>query len=173
VGGLCEALRLSAATPGDAVNAMAQLAGFDTEADETGDALTAHLAAAALMQRMAAISMARAAATYQADSAEDAAQLRDQLLGIMDGLVDDAGDSGDDAAYQAMRTLRATIVAQVNAMGAALPALKSITLYDSTPVLALAQRLYRDPSRMDELVVRTGVINSAFIPPGTYQVLSQ
>lgn len=167
-----EAVRASAATPGDAVRALIDLAGFSSDPSEAGDAATAHQQAATLMQRSAAVSLVNAAATYRPATADEAIALRNSIVDVLDVLIDAAGDADDDTSYQALRTMRAAIVLQLNLTGATLPSLAAFTLAGTMPALALAQRLYRDPSRADELALRAGAKHPAFLPPSTFQVLS-
>lgn len=167
-----EAVRASAATPGDAVRALTDLASFSSDPSEAGDAAEAHAQAAMLMQRTAAVSLVNAAAAYRPSTADEAIALRNGVVDVLDLLIDAAGDSDDDTSYQALRTMRSAIVQQLNLVGATLPGLVDFTLQGSVPALALAQRLYQDADRADELVMRSGAVHPAFLPPTTFKVLS-
>jgi prophage DNA circulation protein len=117
-----------------------------------------------LHRRSAAIALAQASSSYQPSSANDAADVRDQVTAVLDAEITTAGDQGNDATYLALVALRAAVVQDLNARGAALPAVININTGAPIPSLALAQRLYRDPTRADELVTEANPPHPAFMP---------
>lgn len=156
---------LSAApTPGDALRGLAALADYAPAASGTGAFLVMQGATLDVFRRAAVAAMGRAAAAYAPISSDDAASVRTDILGRIDVEITRAGDQGDDEAYTAMRTLRAAIVKDLNAKGAALPTLVGVKAPRSMPSLCLAQRLYRDPTREAELVGRANPPHPAFMP---------
>ena len=122
-------------------------------------------ACGALFRRAALAGLARSTAQYQPWSADDAAQLRDNVCALFDAETLVAGDTLDDGSFGALRDLRTAVVQDLSLRGAALPPLKAFTLGGPLPSLALAQRLYRDASRADELVTEVSPRHPAFMPP--------
>jgi prophage DNA circulation protein len=82
-----------------------------------------------------------------------------------------AGDQGDDETYEALSTLRAAVVADLNKRGAGLSSIKTFSVSAPMPSLALAARLYRDPTRADELVAQANPVHPAFMPT-TFKALA-
>ena len=85
--------------------------------------------------------------------------------------ISTAGDQGDDASYTALRVLRTAVVQDLQARGAVLSPLVTVTAGDTRPALAAAQQLYRDASRADQLVVQADPIHPLFLPT-TYTALA-
>jgi prophage DNA circulation protein len=162
--GLPAAILDAAPTPGDALRGLSTLAAFSPVSQASGLSLTMRGAAADLFRRAAVVAAARAGATYEPQSSDDAANVRSQVLGLLDAEITTAGNQGDDDVYTALRALRASVVKDLNARGAALPTLTTVQTHAPMPALALAQRLYRDPTRGDELVARAGAVHPAFMP---------
>lgn len=159
-------------TPGDALRGLSRLAAFVPTGDPVGDELILQGAIADIFRRSALASLAVASSRYQPASSQDAAAIRSRVLDIMDGLITSAGDKGEDDVYAALRELRSQCVQDLNVRGAQLPTLVDITAPETQPALALAQRLYRDATRSDELVRRAGPIHPAFMPK-VFQALNQ
>ncbi|WP_309915830.1 hypothetical protein [Caballeronia sp. LZ033] len=124
----------------------------------------AQAAATDLFRRSCISAVVQAAAQYQPTSSDDAAQMRDTVTGLIDAEIVIAGDQGEDATYSAMKSLRAAVVADLNARGGALAAIKTFQLPARLPALTLANRIYRDASRADELVEQASTVHPAFMP---------
>ena len=168
---LAEAVRAAAPTPGDAVRAMLALIAYPPVVDGYGAALTAQQSAGDTFRRAAVAATARSAAEYQPASVDDAVAVRSVVLGAIDAEVTQAGDQGEDGVYTSLRSIRAGTVRALNAAGAGLPTLVTITIPLPQPSLVLAQRLYRDLTRADELVTRANPRHPAFMPT-RFQALS-
>jgi len=151
-------------TPGDGVRAMARMAAFVPGSSASGPGATVRDLSADLFRRAAVVAMTRAAAQYQPESSDDAVAVRNQVLALLDAEITTAGDQGDDDVYTALRAQRAAVVVDLNAKGAALPTLRRVETPRPMPALVLAQRLYRDPSRSDDLVARAAAVHPAFMP---------
>lgn len=165
----CAAVQQTASTPRAALQALQAMATpVSLAAAPTGAVGTAigtmQTAQQALFSRTAAIALATAASNYAPFSADDASAVRAQVTGVLDDTITGAGDAGDDQSYVALIALRAAVVQNLNARGAALPAVVPIVSAGPLPALALAQRLYRDPSRADELVAEADPPHPAFMP---------
>ena len=167
---LVEAMRAGMTDPAGQVRVLLGLAGF-TFVDGAGGAVgvgaamaTMRDAMAAACRRAALISLARASAAYQPVSYDDAAALRAVLSAALDAEITTAGDAGDDAAYGALKTLRSAVVRDLTVRGASLPTVVTVVLAQPMPALAIAQLLYRDASRADEIAAESGAPHPAFCP---------
>ncbi len=174
--GAVAALLAAMADPQDAVTLLTGLVNFYPAAP-TGVSIVGmaeaivQTATGAMVRRAALAALARATALYQPSSANDAANLKTQVAAIIDSEIDVAGDSGDDASYSALIALRAAVVLDLDTRGAALPALQTVTTNESLPSLVLAQRLYQDVTRADELVTEADPVHPAFMP-NSFQALT-
>ncbi len=164
VQGLATAILNVSSTPGDALRGLQTLASFTPVGPASGAAATMQGACSDLFRRAAASAMAVASSNYQPQSSDDATAVRTQVLDVLDAEMTTAGDQFEDGVFSALRTLRAQAIQDLNARGALLPNLQVVTVPASLPALALAQRLYRDPSRSDELVARVVPVHPAFMP---------
>lgn len=155
------ALLAACSDPADAVRLLLQLLTF------TGASSVMTM----LFQRAVATALARAGALYQPSSYDDAFALLSKVSDALDAVATAAADAGDDASYAALRTLRVEVVADLRARGAGLARVSSFILPAPMPALAIAQRLYRDPDRGDELVGEVDPIHPLFMPT-SFQALA-
>ncbi len=169
--GLATAILNVASTPGDALRGLATMATFTPVGAAAGDELVIQEACADAFRRAALSSMAVAGSRYAPATSDDAAAARDQVLAILDAEVTTAGDQFEDSVFEALQTLRSQVVQDLNDRGAALPTLVTVHVPASIPSLVLAQRLYRDAGRADELVARARPVHPAFMPT-TFQALN-
>lgn len=167
--GLTAALYAAIVNPGDAVRLFGALAtyqpGVNTAPGQVGAAqVVAQDATNALLRRAALGALARAVASYQPSSYDDAASVRSMVTAYMDSEILIAGDAGDDASYSALRALRQMLVANLIQAGAGLPRLQRFAFNASLPALTLAERIYGDASRSDQLIAQTVPVHPAFMP---------
>jgi prophage DNA circulation protein len=102
---------------------------------------------------------------YQPSSADDASAMRDRITAFIDNEIETAGDQGEDDVYTALRTLRQAVVADLDTRGSGLATVETFTFGTTLPSLMLANRLYRDATRADELVAQANPIHPAFVGP--------
>jgi prophage DNA circulation protein len=69
-----------------------------------------------------------------------------------------------DAVFLALEEVRAQVIAELQVRGTTLQPLRRYVTAFPRPSLTLAQRLYQDPSRAEELVGRTGAVHPGFLP---------
>jgi prophage DNA circulation protein len=167
--GLAAALLGATVNPADAVRLLSSLADFTpngaTSSAPVGIAMaTMQKASGDLFRRAAVVALARASATYQPFSADDAAGLRDVVCGLLDKEIMLAGDQGQDATFNALRAVRAAVAHDLSARGAALAGIVTVESNQPVPAPVLAQRLYRDAARADELVTQANSPHPAFMP---------
>jgi prophage DNA circulation protein len=162
-------LATSAADPSDRLRLMLDLSSYDartsTTASGTGNAIaTMQGAATNLFQRAALVEVARAAGAYQPSSEDDASSVSNTVSAALDAAIEIAGNTGSDEVFNALVTTKKAVVADLKARGGALAAIVPYSFNASLPSLVLAQRLYRDPSRADELVQQANPQHPAFFP---------
>lgn len=133
---------------------------------------TMQTAVGALLRRYSLATLATALTTYQPSSQNEASSLMLSVAQIMDDEITIAGDSGDDQSYQALRALRQSVIADLQARGGDLVQIAAFEFQAAMPSLVLANRIYRDPSRADELVRQIKPIHPAFCPR-SFQALAE
>ncbi|RJF85050.1 hypothetical protein D3877_11425 [Azospirillum cavernae] len=116
------------------------------------------------MRRAALAEVARAAARYEPPSHDQAVETRSRVVELIDAEMTRAGDAGQDQTYQALRALRTAVSVDLTERGASLTRRVVVSTARPQPALVLAQRLYQDPARSDELVEQSGAIHPAFLP---------
>ena len=129
-------------------------------------------ASAALLRRGCAIAQAQLASQYQPISRDDAQAVLAVVLTSIDAEIAIAGDMGEDDTYNSLRTLRTAVVQDLNGRAASAAAVTTVSMAAPQPAPVLAQRLYRDATRMDELVQTVDPIHPAFMPL-TFQALTR
>lgn len=169
VGSFISSISATAANPGDQITILTVLSGYSQTVITTTSPIGVAMAGmshatAALVRRSAISALMIAETTYQPSSQTDAQNLQTILTGVIDEEILIAGDAGQDATYSALRVLREAIVADLQARGAALPPIAVFSISSSMPALALANRIYRDPTRSDDLIGQVAPIHPAFFP---------
>ncbi|MFL9893739.1 DNA circularization protein [Paraburkholderia sp. RL17-381-BIF-C] len=167
--GLTASVLAATTDPADAVRLLSSLSGFTPSGMTTTSPIgvaTSQMKSACtdLFRRSALASVAVASSMYQPTSSDDAASMRNQVSELLDAEIDIAGDQAQDATYEALRTLRAAVIADLNKRGAALSSIREFSFGASMPSLVLAQRIYGDATRADELVTQANPIHPAFMP---------
>ena len=165
---LAAALYASAVRPADAIRLLSTLASFTTidptSQSTIGVAMAAMQGATSdLFRRAGVVALARASANYQPTSSDDAAAVRTAVCTMLDAEIIIAGDQGQDATFGALRAVRAAVSRDLAARGASLSSVVTV-VSGSVPAPVLAQRLYRDPVRADELVTQAAPVHPAFMP---------
>ncbi|WP_157218668.1 DNA circularization protein [Flavisphingomonas formosensis] len=168
-GDLVDALVNACADPADALRLLAKLlafspAGIDA-AGTTGSAITA------LFQRMIAVALAVSSARYQPSSYDDAFKTLVLVTSLIDTVATAAADAGQDSTYDVLRDLRIAVTQDLKARGATLAPIRSFNVPRSRSALALAQSIYRDASRADQLIAQVVPVSPLFMPP-SFQALA-
>ena len=161
---LALAVRRAAPTPAEALRGLLGLAVPTAAPFAAGPALIVQQAAQAVLRRAALTALCQAVAEYRAASTDEALAVRTAVLAALDLEITSAGDGGEDGVYASLRDARTVTVQALNAAGAGLPTLQDVRTASPMPSLALAQRLYRDPDRADDLVARAAPAHPAFMP---------
>lgn len=163
VRGFVGQFRSSANDPADGIRLLASLHGFTPLTPAASVPGGAELDQ--LFRQTVAVALAETAATYQPASMQDAADLRDLVTAILDAEILAAGDAGLDDIFAAFRALRVAVVQDLKERGASLAPIVTVNSNGPVPALVLAQRLYRDSARADELVYQAAPVHPLFMPP--------
>jgi prophage DNA circulation protein len=174
---LAASLLAATTDPSDSVRMLATLANFAPNAPVPASAVGTSMqimqaGCGDLFRRAALIALARASASYQPSSFDDAVAIRNQLYALLDAEILIAGNQGEDGTFNAFRAVRAAVVQDLTTRAADLSMLATVKSNSSVPAPVLAQRLYRDSTRADELVVQCDPPHPAFMPI-TFKALSQ
>ena len=165
---LVASLSAAVTDPGDALRLLSDLSTFsatDPTAPPIGLIATAmNDVTGDLFRRAVVVAMARAASDYQPSSYDDAAAVRTIVCGALDTEITVAGDQGEDGSYMALKVLRTAVAQDLTARGATLAHLTTVTTNAAIPALVLANRIYQDPGRADDLVARANPRHPAFMP---------
>ncbi|MFM0243781.1 DNA circularization protein [Paraburkholderia sediminicola] len=166
---LISTLAATAADPADAVTMLSTMAQYQpapvTTPGQIGAAmLVMQVALSALFRRYALAQLAVTLTTYQPSSQNDAQTVLTNATALFDSEITIAGDAGDDESYMALRTLRQSMIADLTARAANLASIETFTFQASLPSLALAQRIYRDPTQEPALVQQAAPRHPAFMP---------
>ncbi|MFG6284858.1 hypothetical protein, partial [Sphingomonas sp. S6] len=163
IASLLAALTGACADPADALRLLSGLLVFQPVGSDTLGASGA--AVSRLFRLTITVELARASAAYQPSSYEDAFARLVDVTAAIDAAAETAG-SGLDDLFAALRTLRVAVVEDLRVRGASLAHVRTFSLPAPLPALSLAQRLYRDAARADELVGEAGdaCVSPLFMP---------
>lgn len=158
---LVAALVAACADPADAIRLLADLLDFTFAG---GEQTAVDRATGDLFRRSAVTAMAAAAVAFQPASYDEALRIRTLIVRLIDDQIDRAGDSGEDQTFNALCALRTDVVRDLNARGADLAPTRSFAFAAPLPDVVLANWIYRDPARADELVTQAAPIHPLFMP---------
>ncbi|ACC71053.1 DNA circularization N-terminal domain-containing protein [Paraburkholderia phymatum] len=167
--GVAAALAASASSPADAIRLLSSLIAFSPTPIVGSSQIaiaqqTMQSACADLFRRATVAQIAISSSTYQPSSADDASSMRDSVTALIDNEIQIAADQGEDDVYTSLRALRQSVVADLDSRGSGLSAIATFTFSTTLPSLALANRMYRDSTRAEELVTQADPIHPAFMP---------
>lgn len=166
---LTETLRSSIADPAAQIALLWPLASCSpaivTSSAPIGAAIaTVQSETAALCRRAALSSIAQACSEWVPASSTEAQEMTESVVALFEAEELIAADAGDDASYQAIHALRADVAKDLLGRAAKLPDIITITRNANLPALTLAQQLYADATRADEIIGRADPIHPAFMP---------
>lgn len=163
------AVRAAIAEPTDQIRALLTIAAYapviTAATDPVGLALSQVQTAAANLCLYATLAeLANAAAAYNFTSYNQAAAVSSTVAAAISAGILTAGNAGADDVCQALRVLRAAVVQYLADIGAVLAPLRTVTFRAPLPSLTIAQRLYRDGNRSDELIRNAQPWHPAMMP---------
>lgn len=97
-------------------------------------------------------------------SRDDAQQMMSRMNIAFNAARDQAADRMDSLTYENLTTLAGSIVNHLNTTALTLPRVVQFNLNTSWPALSLANLIYQDASRWEELVDENKVVHPAFMP---------
>lgn len=167
---LAETVREACADPADAVRLLSELAispPLDPTTTSAVGAAMADMQEACndLFRRAAVSSLARAAARYQPSSYDDAVRVRTNVIDLIDAESDVAGEHGEDESFDGLRELRRSVFEDLTRRGASLATIATFSFPSALPSLYLANRIYRDAGREDQLVRQIDPVHPLFSAP--------
>jgi prophage DNA circulation protein len=128
--------------------------------------------AASLLWRVSALAVAvDAVADETFEAYDDAILVRDQLVELL--AEDEARDDVEGDFFDSVVDLRLGVFADLTERALQLPEIVEYTPAGVTSAVELAQLLYQDGSRADEIVERNGIAHPAFIAPQPLKVLAR
>ncbi|RYM50036.1 DNA circularization protein [Serratia proteamaculans] len=113
---------------------------------------------------LSAGALAVVAADYEPSSYDDAILMLNRVCDTLDDVLLMAADAGDDDDYLNLLETRNALVNAYGQKGAELSSLTQVVMSASLPALTLANRLYQDAARGDELVQSVQPRHPAFMP---------
>lgn len=141
--------------------AMSRVERFAATAEPTGNPAVAVLVASL---RFSAIQRARILAATTFRSRTEVEECQAVVNGSFDAVAEYAADAGDQETYRALTALHAATTRDLQQRSRPLPRMVSYSLGASMPSLALANRLYGDADRADELQNENRVPHPLFMP---------
>lgn len=116
-----------------------------------------------LVRATAFLESAAAVAAIAFDSYDASQQVQQQFF---DGISDFMLEVTDDDLYFALKAVRASVTDDITARGSTLARVRTITLPQSAPALAVSYRLYGTSGNADDLCARNNVANPLQLPGG-------
>jgi prophage DNA circulation protein len=98
-------------------------------------------------------------------SREDVDALREEMNDVFSFIEEAAADAMDQMTFRAVTELHAAVVYYLVQTARPLPRMVSFAFALAMPTLTMAQRLYADGGRADELRQENKVVHPAFAPP--------
>lgn len=166
---LMSAIADTASDPADAVQMLSSIAQYTPAVNAASGIIGAGMATmaaamSALIRRTALAQLATTLTTYQPSSQQDALSTLTNAVSLFDTEILTAADNGDDNSYLALRALRQSMILDMQTRAANLAPIASFNMPTPLPALVLANRIYRDATRADQLVTQVLPVHPAFMP---------
>lgn len=121
-------------------------------------------AVAHLLTQQTLIQMARLASITEFDSRDDALKVLNRVSAAFAPAEEDIADEQDAMVYRAIVSLRAATVRDLAERGRQLPRVVGYSFADTMPSLWIANRIYSDGSRSEQLHGENKWVHPAFCP---------
>jgi prophage DNA circulation protein len=108
--------------------------------------------------------MARIIAETIFVSRQDVELIKTQIVADFAPAEECAADNFDEAGYQSLVSLHAAVTNHLVSTARPLPRVVPYQFFGTLSTLLIAQRLYADPSRADEIRVENKIVHPAFCP---------
>jgi prophage DNA circulation protein len=114
--------------------------------------------------RFALAQLARITSATDFVSRSDVDNYLNRMVNAFDPVIERVADTGDAATYQALIALQAATFRDLTERSRPLPQMITYSFPKPYSALQLAQRLYGDGGRSDELAAENKVVHPAFMP---------
>jgi prophage DNA circulation protein len=173
---LMSAVAATAADPADAIRMLSSITQFTPATNPApgiiGDgAATVSSAVSALIRRAALVQVATTLTIYQPFSQQDAQSVLSSAVDLFDAEILTVADGGDDNSYLSLRQLRQAMIQDLQSRALNLASIATFNMSSPLPSLVLANRIYRDATRADQLVTQIQPVHPAFCNR-TFQALA-
>ena len=173
VADVVNAILNSAGSVNDRITALEKLANsISTEYQQSDSSKAVSATMNTLIVVLCTGAMTSAAADSRPASTDEAEELTQRVSVQLDTALVLAGDRADDDMYNALLAVRSAFLSTMSERASGLSELLQVTTAQPLPALTLANRLYQDATRADELVQEARVPHPAFMPT-TMKVLRQ
>ncbi|EEZ0587018.1 hypothetical protein EY777_19305 [Escherichia coli] len=173
VADVVNAILNSAGSVNDRITALEKLANsISTEYQQSDSSKAISATMNTLIVVLCTGAMTSAAADSRPASTDEAEELTQRVSVQLDMALVLAGDRADDDMYNALLAVRSAFLSTMSERASGLSELLQVTTAQPLPALTLANRLYQDATRADELVQEARVPHPAFMPT-TMKVLRQ
>ncbi|HED1307161.1 TPA: DNA circularization protein [Kluyvera ascorbata] len=163
----------SAGSVNDRISALEKLANStSTEYQQSDSSKAISATINTLIIVLCTGAMTSSAADANPTSRDEAEQLAQRVSQQLDEALVVVGDRADDELYNALLSIRTAFISTIMERSSGLSDLMSVTMTQPIPALTLANRLYQDASRADELIQEALIPHPAFMPL-TMKVLRQ
>ncbi|MBD0845689.1 DNA circularization N-terminal domain-containing protein [Pectobacterium versatile] len=108
--------------------------------------------------------MVSAAVEYNPSSSDEATALQNRVCEALDDALVNVGNRGEDDVYAQLLELRKSFIDAMRIKIGTLASVMQVTVPKTLPSLTLANRLYQDATRSDELIQETNPRHPAFMP---------
>ncbi|GBO49453.1 hypothetical protein MFFDBJGM_02471 [Pectobacterium versatile] len=108
--------------------------------------------------------MVSAAVEYNPSSSDEATALQNRVCDALDDALVNVGNRGEDDVYAQLLELRKSFIDAMRIKSGTLASVMQVTVPKTLPSLTLANRLYQDATRSDELIQETNPRHPAFMP---------
>ncbi|MER0046504.1 DNA circularization N-terminal domain-containing protein [Pectobacterium odoriferum] len=108
--------------------------------------------------------MVSAAVEYNPSSSDEATAIQNRVCEKLDDALVNVGNRGDDDVYAQLLELRKAFIDAMRIKSGTLASVMQVTVPKTLPSLTLANRIYQDATRSDELIQETNPRHPAFMP---------
>ncbi|GKV88211.1 DNA circularization protein [Pectobacterium carotovorum] len=108
--------------------------------------------------------MVSAAVEYNPSSSDEATALQNRVCEALDDALINVSNRGEDDVYAQLLELRKSFIDAMQIKSGTLASVMQVTVPKTLPSLTLANRLYQDATRSDELIQETNPRHPAFMP---------
>lgn len=150
---------------------IVSLGGYD--ADNQSVSATADATSAAVVRRLALVRIGVVSSKVDFTSRQDGLAFLANIAPMFDAEIEYASANNEMQVFEHFDNLLASIENDVRQRSTGLPELITWHNTKMLPPCVIAQRLYGDGSRDDEIIIRNDPVNPFFIGSGNIEILSR